>query len=156
MAVVAIIRIAGLRVESASGQSRFDHVWLPLWLQIEASIAICLVSLTAFRQLFVSYGRKRNREPAKSRDSSKSGKLGCQRRKPKEGGFGQLPTIPSATLSGMRTLIQGGQRTDTAGASDEEDMLDGWRLDEHKGNFSKQIHVSNEFTTEICKVQLIQ
>ena len=153
MAVMAIVRISGLQIKLLSGDSTFDSAWLNLWQQIEASIAICLVSLTAFRQLFIASGPKRGRESAKAWYSSAIGKLKSQRRTGVVDGFAQLPTIPSATHSSMQTLCQAGQRIDTRDTSGDEETC--WSLDEYRGKVSRQVIVTNDVTTEVCRVRLI-
>lgn len=158
MAVMAIVRVSGLRIKIFSGHYTFDTAWQYLWQQIEASIAVCLVSLTAFRQLFVSHGPKRSQEPTKSWYSTTIGKLRRQKREAGEKGFRTLPSIPSATLSGMRTLIQGGRMADTTGTFDEEEVVNGWSPGEHEGKSSRQVRVSNDVVVimEVCTVRLTQ
>jgi hypothetical protein len=149
MAVISIVRVCGLVVMTPTGVPAFDTSWQTLWQQTASSIAVCLVSLTAFRQLFISHGPKRQRSPSKFWYSSTIEKLKVHKRKAEDEGFGQLPTIPSATLSGVRTLIQGGQRTRSAGDFDEEEMLAGW------GDWPCQVLVTNHIRTEVCEVRLI-
>jgi hypothetical protein len=151
---MAIVRGCGMLVKSSLGEATIDNTWHSLWQQIEASIAVCLVSLTAFRQLFISHGPKRERSPSNSWYSSKMRKLKGHKRNFQDEGFGQLPSIPSATLSGMRTLIQGGQWTHSLGEFDEE-MLTGWRPNDYKGNLSGQVRVTNQISAEVCQVRLI-
>lgn len=153
MAVMAIIRNSGLRIKLLSGDSTFDRAWLNLWQQIEASIAICLVSLTAFRQLFIAGGPKRGRGSVKAWYSSAIEKLKSQRRRAVVDEFVQLPTIPSATHSSMQTLCQGGQRVITRDTSGDEETC--WSSDEYKGKFSRQVIVTNDVITEFCRVRLI-
>lgn len=153
MAIMAIVRVSGLRIKMISGDSTFDRIWLNLWQQIEASIAICLVSLTAFRQLFIAGGPKRSRGSAKAWYSSAIGKLEIQRRTGGVDGFAQLPPTLSATHSSMRTLCRGGQRIDTSGTSGDEETC--WSLDECRAKSSGQVIVTNDVTTEVCRVRLI-
>jgi hypothetical protein len=149
MAVVAIVKACGLVMKTPLGLPAFDTAWQYLFQQIEASIAVCLVSLTAFRQLFISHGPNRERSSSKSWYASTIEGLKSHKRKAEDEGFGELPSIPSATLSGVRTFIQGGQRTRTAGDFDEEEMLAGW------GNWPCQVLVTNHIKTEICEVRFI-
>ena len=114
MAIVAITRIGGVRLPSRD----IDIVWLAFWQQQECSIALTMVSVNAFRSLFVanssspgrrspagnpkfspSYWQEKRRHRQKLSDESDMHNLG------------NLPTIPSATLTGMRTMI-GGSRWD--------------------------------------------
>lgn len=67
MAVIAIIRISGYRIGGRSGS--LDVTWVFLWLYLQASIAIIMACLPAFRFLFTSRGsraldkEKRNGSP---------------------------------------------------------------------------------------------
>ena len=105
MVIIAIIRIAGIRLENGT----VDIVWLASLEQQECSIAVIMVSVSAFRSLFVAntttnpspkpyksppHWRKRflQKEGVSTEDSWETG--------------AQLPEIPSATLTGMRTIIE--------------------------------------------------
>ena len=61
MIVLAIVKASGLRTSANS----FDLVWELFWQQVEASVAVSMVSFTAFRSIFVSNkpnaGRKKPR-----------------------------------------------------------------------------------------------
>ena len=123
MAVVSIIRIAGIKLAGGT----VDIVWLVFWQQQECSIAVAMVSVSAFRSLFVanasnnvspkhpklsSYWRRRLLQKRSNfdRDNGSSGK--------------ELPQIPSATLTGMRTMIRGaGMSTMWPNESEPEDLL---------------------------------
>ena len=155
MAAIAIVKVCGLVSKSSLGVQTLDIAWVCFWQLIAASIAVCLVSLTAFRQIFVSYGPKQARSPSKPWYSSTIEKLKSRKLTAKDEGFGQLPSIPSATLSGMRTLIQGGQLARTADDFDGEEMLAGWSPNDYKGNWLGQVLVTNHIRTEVCEVRLI-
>ena len=103
MVIFACIRIAGCTLRHC-----FGITWQLFWLQVEASIAVCMVSVTAFRSIFLSEPVKAGRKKPTPWYSSTV--AGLRRRKK----FSEelrnlegLPTIPSATLSGMRTFIRG-------------------------------------------------
>ena len=49
MVIIALVGIAGIKL--AGG--KVDIVWLVLWQQQESSIAVIMVSMSAFRSLFV-------------------------------------------------------------------------------------------------------
>ena len=49
MIVVACNRFSGLRVKGSS-----IDVWQYFWLEAEACVAVCMISLTAFRSVFAS------------------------------------------------------------------------------------------------------
>ena len=109
MAITACIRVSGLRFRGT-----FDEVWLFIWQQIEACVAISMMSLTAFRSSFVGSESSRARREAAKRPWYSSAVLRnrAHRRNDEEAKQG-LPTIPSATLTGMRTVIQGGRHAST-------------------------------------------
>ena len=50
MAILALIRIGGMRLANGA----LDEVWVLFWLQQECSVAVTMVSITAFRSLFVA------------------------------------------------------------------------------------------------------
>jgi hypothetical protein len=102
MAIVAIVRIAGIKL----GASTVDIVWLAFWMQQECSIAVIMVSTSAFRSFFVTDTTKRP-SPGYSPGSWKRRLL---RRRPSPDrddmeSANPLPQIPRATLTGMRTAI---------------------------------------------------
>lgn len=107
----AAIKLNGLRMGTAEGGLTTDNIWGMFWLHTEACVAVTVVSVTAFRSLFVSIGDKKYRTPAEEERIGRRGLLGDR----KYHGFGgfesqtksrNLPSIPSATLRGMRTLIR--------------------------------------------------
>lgn len=112
MTFAAAVRASGIRYHGT-----FDVVWLFLWHHIEACVAVIMISLTAFRSFYVSSRNARaRREPANK--AWYSGTVAAMRRKRilnqrDEESVPGLPTIPSATLTGMRTFIQGERRTGT-------------------------------------------
>ena len=65
MIILAIIKASGLKTSVGS----FALVWEVFWQQIEASVAVLMVSLTAFRSVFVSNsaGVRRQRSYPSSR-----------------------------------------------------------------------------------------
>lgn len=114
MCVVAIVRVSGLPVRNL-----IDVTWAVFWQQMEACVAVLLVSFTAFRSFFISSEKKK----APKKAPPISGQV--SRRKPfnwgKPTGF-RLPTIPSATLTGVRTLIRWGPRQESVGSTLDESM----------------------------------
>lgn len=106
---------AAVRVSGLNDQGKFDLIWLYVWQHIEACVAVMMISLTAFRSVFIgSQSSGAQREPANKPWYSST--VAAIRRKraldqtDEETTLG-LPTVPSATLTGMRTFIQGGRRT---------------------------------------------
>ncbi len=104
MAVVALARIAGMRQHGGV----VDIVWLTFWQQQECSIAVFMVSVSAFRSLFVaSTARNRVRRGPRYSPRDRARKL-FHRRLDSDLYDSQrtngLPQIPSATLTGMSTI----------------------------------------------------
>lgn len=107
MIIIAIIRISGFIYHNA-----FDEGWVYLWQQIEACVSVSTISLTAFRSMFVANASRRDREIS---PWQKSPGTSWRRRYKKSATSSQGReldnlSIPSATLTGMRTVI-GGPRT---------------------------------------------
>ena len=101
MIIVAITKASGLNYLGS-----FDNSWIYLWQQVEACAAVTIISLTAFRSVFVANGsnilHKKQASPWQvtvSRVLRRNKKRGYEDRD-----LNNL-TIPSATLTGMRTLI---------------------------------------------------
>ena len=103
MAMIAVIRMAGVRLDGDIA----DIVWACFWQQQECSIAVIMISVSAFRSFFVA---------SSSKDSpgqpSKPWKLKLSRKywnmdDSAESNTHGLPQIPSATMTGMRTFIAG-------------------------------------------------
>ena len=110
MIIATIIRIAGMTVNG----KLVDIVWLFFWWQQEASIAVIMVSVTAFRFFFVANAL--SHEPQRPKLSS----FWRKRLEKKRASHGQnsdeLPQIPHATLTGMRTMIHKTQEPGTTQA----------------------------------------
>ena len=125
MAVIASIRVSGLKFRGI-----FDEVWLYLWQQIEACIAVIMISLTAFRSVFVDSESSRARRERAKKPWYSSTIAAIRRTKMQRGSDEEaiqgLPSIPSATLTGMRTIIQGGRHVRTNEDTTEE--VDEWPL----------------------------
>ena len=99
MIIISIITVTSSK--DSNGQS--DSAWLNYWTSVEASIAVMTISVGAFRSLFTSN---------KSNDRNRPSLWRWPNSQPKTGPIRQpivhLPTMPSATLTGMRTLIWDG------------------------------------------------
>ena len=104
MIVIAIVRLSGLRTQGAT----LDLVWKRFWQQVEGCVAVLMVSLTACYAFFMG-------DVSNSRDAEvrlwhyPQASILHQIRFIGDSN-GRLPTIPSATLTGMRTVIRGEQR----------------------------------------------
>ena len=105
MVIVAIVRGAGM----VRGGGSVDSVWVAFWQHQECSIAIIMVSVSAFRSLFVPsptnlpIQRQLGYSPSEKRRK-------FMRRRPDPDlydshGTGALPQIPSRTLTGITTVI---------------------------------------------------
>lgn len=109
--------IAAISVPGLNFHGTFDMIWLLIWQHIQACVAVIMISLTAFRSFYVSSQASRaHKKPVNKPWYSNT--VGAIRRKKAlhqkdEDYIPGLPTIPSATLTGMRTFIQGGRRTGT-------------------------------------------
>lgn len=109
MAVVALTRLSGVTT-----QGSVDSTWNMIWQHVEACIAVTMVSLTAFRSVFISTDSAASPRQAKPWHPLRIGRIGGQQRdNVLDANAGRLPSIPSATLTGMRTFIQGDSCQDT-------------------------------------------
>lgn len=106
MAIVSIVRISCIKFNGGA----VDIVWLVFWQQQECSIAVIMVSVSAFRSLFVA-NTATIVSPKQDKLSSYWRKRLLQKRNRFEQDSGsngdELSQIPSATLTGMRTMIGG-------------------------------------------------
>lgn len=115
MIVMAITRLSGLHYRGS-----FDNIWIFLWQQIEACIAVTMLSLTAFRSIFVEA------KPGSDKASPwvpSTTRLLARRKKPNSSDqcLDNL-TIPSATLTGLSQTFrqkEEGQSFDEACVSEE-------------------------------------
>lgn len=122
MIIIAIVRISGLRIETAI----LDIVWELFWQQTEAAIAVIMVSITAFRSLLGVKANKTRGQMATQRSWNLSHdhqhhhqhrdypkvqagyfKKTKTTRTHDESEFEPLPSIPGASCTGIRTFICG-------------------------------------------------
>lgn len=96
--IVSIIKVAGANTSTGG----VDSSWVLLWYEIEAAVAIIVVSFTAFRALFVAHQALKYRTPAE--DTSTSWNLWS--RNTKGSRSKELPEMPSQVLGGVRTHIR--------------------------------------------------
>ena len=105
--IVSIVRIAGARFPNGS----VDSAWVVFWLQLEAAVAVIIVSITSYRSLFVkekSTDNKKSPSPRDVRSSTGYRRKLWSRETREEGGKKggvEMPTLPDPTLTGMRTVI---------------------------------------------------
>ena len=135
MAITASIRVSGI-----SFRGTLDELWFYLWQEIEACVAVAMISLTAFRSVFVASESSRARREGAKKPWYSSTVAAIKRNKARqpsdEEAIQELPRIPSATLTGMRAFIQGGRHKRTSrqttgfmstyeGGSDEWPLYEG-------------------------------
>ena len=104
MAMATITRMAGVRLSGGA----VDIIWLIFWEQQECSIAVLMFSVSAFRPLFVSNSSQKQ-PPHQPKTSSYWRKRVLRKHlaSDEESTGNGLPEIPSATMTGMRTMIDG-------------------------------------------------
>ena len=142
MIITCIIQVSSIRTVTGT----IDVTWEIFWQLAEACIAVLMVSLTALRSLFVGHGSRVRRSPGQSWSSRQAKKW--LRRSPSRtpdrySESDRLPKIPRATLTGMRTFIQG-DRAYTAGSimrseyhAEGENGDDAWALPPLTGSQSR-------------------
>jgi len=128
MAVCAIVKVAGFHYQGLQ-----DDSWNFFWVQIEASIAVMMGSVTAFRTLFVRPTKQPSdamtpRSPAGNlahrffhrfqalarASPDEKHPVGDEESMIPDGqsrSFLRLPTMPSPIFTGIRTFIRGSQRS---------------------------------------------
>lgn len=105
--IVSIVRIAGARFPNGS----VDSAWVTFWLQLEAAVAVIIVSMTSYRSLFVrDKATDHGKKSPSPRDVVRSGtgyrrKLWSRGKGEEEKQGVEMPTLPDPTLTGMRTVI---------------------------------------------------
>jgi len=109
MVVIAIVRISGIKLAGGS----VDIVWLVFWQQQESSVAVIMVSMSAFRSLFVESGGAAGprRHPKYSANRWRRRRLvrralGSEDQHDDLERNMDLPQIPRATLTGMSETIR--------------------------------------------------
>ena len=106
MIIIAIVRVSGFLKNNT-----IDPVWVIFWHQVEGAVAIITVSITAFRSLLgIKALKARERKKRERSWFSHHQKLRAryfQKSTQDESKSGQLPSIPGATLTGIRTFING-------------------------------------------------
>lgn len=141
MIITAIVRISGLRLSNKS----IDVQWEVFFQQVEASVSVITVSLTAFRSLLGLKALKSREKKDRAWYSYRRMALLKKGRKTSESELNgeQLPSIPSATLTGMRTFIRGNRDS----KSDPTDLMtsrDGKIQAEHHIKVTQKISSESE------------
>ena len=102
MIIIALIRVSHIRIGLHT-----DVVWQIFWQQIEACMAVIIVSFSAFRSFFVAHASRLREDQNRKKDGLA---LAWQRRKLRSGRkeLDQLPEVLLATMTNMQTSIIGG------------------------------------------------
>ena len=106
MIIITAVRVS---IKSVVGNS-IDIQWGDFWAQVEGSVAIIVVSITAFRSLLgMKAGERRQKRftPDEHRKRFLPWKASSSSSKESDVKPASLPAIPGATLTGMRTFIDG-------------------------------------------------
>ena len=127
-----IIVVASVRFSGTHTHQNIVQSWQYFWLEVEACIAVCMVSLSAFRSVFASDERRARSKKVRPWYSSTVAKL-RERDKLSDSSHDlkNLPTIPSATLSGMRTFLRSsglGLETEIHDESNDRKSLTGGQI----------------------------
>lgn len=107
MIIIAIVRISRFQGELAG----LDVSWIIFWQQVEASIAIIMVSVSAFRSFCVAResqrreNRNRNRQWYMNPKNLMASALRRKRLRSESEETNHSVAIPRATITGMRTFI---------------------------------------------------
>ena len=101
--LIAMMRFAGLRL---LGIVSIDYTWEAFWFYLEPYVAVIVISVTAFRSAIVS-NIKRSRE-REVRPNWRSCDMHWTRNQKlsDRGDYNALPSVPTATLAGIRTFIR--------------------------------------------------
>lgn len=107
MVIIAIVRVSGLRY-----RGKFDNPWIFMWQQVEACVAVTMLSLTAFRSVFVVSPSNANDNKASPWVPSTRRLLG-RHKKSKTGGHELLNdvSIPSGTITGLNRVFHRNDRS---------------------------------------------
>lgn len=92
----AIIKLAGGNIS----HGQIDSAWVMFWLQAEAAVAVIVVSITAFRALFVAHRASKQQPLAQYASTSRS--VWSKSVTPPN----NLPAAPSPSFTGVRTYIR--------------------------------------------------
>lgn len=106
MIIIACVRVLAFNINGT-----YNAVWGLFWHQAEAAVAIIMVSITAFRSLLglkaLKAQKKKEMERSWFADRAKQRTRYFKKTTEAKSESEQLPSIPGATLTGMRTFIDG-------------------------------------------------
>lgn len=121
MVLIAVTRMAGIKLDNGE----VDIIWLGFWMQQECSIAVIMVSASAFRSFFVKSSI--NSPPGHQVPRSWKKRIfpiSWGLVESTEDGNYDPAAIPRATLTGMRTFIEvAGVTTHVRSGEDDQDVL---------------------------------
>ncbi|KAL8719419.1 MAG: hypothetical protein Q9225_003584 [Loekoesia sp. 1 TL-2023] len=102
--IVSIVRIAGGNLPNGL----VDSIWVNFWLQVEAAVAVMIVSITAYRSLFFSDKSSNGKSPRHYTSNSTLRKRLLWSRRGKAEKAMHLPSlqVPDPALTGVRTVIR--------------------------------------------------
>ena len=119
-------------------------------LQLEGSIAVLMASVSAFRSLFALGGSRAARKKPNMRWTAREIPWRRGKRSPHSESVLEtngLPSIPSATMTGLRTFIRGGSKP-TDLRSEFDDAPDNYPLTVHR---LETLHTQNASAgEEVC------
>ena len=109
IAISALIQVSG-----EVKDHNIDLQWSLFWQQVETSISIIVVSITGFRTLLGMRASKKRQQSEKRKDRLQSYRQRLLRKALRRNPVNRsvlvknaLPDIPNATLTGMRSFING-------------------------------------------------
>lgn len=94
--ITNIIRASGHKLHN--GQD--DVAWVLFWLEMEACVALIANSMTAFRSLFAASTSRFKNSPQHQEKPAEL-RMGHKKQPPHV----DLPTLPTATFSGLRSMV---------------------------------------------------
>jgi hypothetical protein len=114
MVIITIIRISGVEYNGI-----IDQVWQFYWSVISAEVAVFMAAAISFRSFFVARNSSRVSSPPPMRSMRFFSDSFLRKfDKRRQSGFsdfgsvvGELPNVPKAHLTGMRTFIDGSGRS---------------------------------------------
>lgn len=123
--MVAIIRVSGIHIAGTTD----DVQWQVFWQEIEATISVIMISITAFRSLLGMKAAEAREAKDRAWYFHRRKLLTRKLWRNEENDLNmdrELPSIPSATMTGLRTYIRGsrGPSTKMSKLSKTETLLE--------------------------------
>ena len=133
MFAICMVRATGQTIEGNFGNT-VDVQWDVFWHIVEASVAVIVVSLAAFRSLYGIETLKQERKNKKRYEpwlSSYRRNMVNRKKQRRVNEFGEtisaepysLPSVPGATLTGIRSIISGKRARSKMVLSGRGDLL---------------------------------